>query len=315
MATYPQPRSLSVRSVNSFVRRRSAAFNQGSISERGARGSSSSSGSNILTVQVEDVDEEQSQPTVLLVQKRRRQDRARVPSLPLTPDSDAVPAQPYSNALLLQMPEDQHQRVQCSPTFDATHAGFGPVPPTPTNDYRDRPHTSHSIRSIHTTTSSIPTLPTPGFVHEDPFDVLPSIEYAPRSHSPPGPSGRPGQPSRTTSSYTTYTTKLKRPPAPSRSVLSTADRLTSKFPISQSVRGLSLKGSESGWSSVESFGSVLQGGESLGMEKIDRWTVHKWCLFLSVCTVFATGAAGLVCVLLTWFKGKRQHARVCPEKY
>ncbi|KIP02713.1 hypothetical protein PHLGIDRAFT_41453, partial [Phlebiopsis gigantea 11061_1 CR5-6] len=37
---------------------------------------------------------------------------------------------------------------------------------------------------------------------------------------------------------------------------------------------------------------------------VDRWTTYKWCLFLSVCTVFAAGAAGLVCALLTWFRGR-----------
>ncbi|PCH40395.1 hypothetical protein WOLCODRAFT_68700 [Wolfiporia cocos MD-104 SS10] len=38
------------------------------------------------------------------------------------------------------------------------------------------------------------------------------------------------------------------------------------------------------------------------MEKVDRWTTHKWCLLSSVCTVLVYGVAGLICALMTWFR-------------
>ncbi|KAI0671170.1 hypothetical protein C8Q78DRAFT_973534 [Trametes maxima] len=48
---------------------------------------------------------------------------------------------------------------------------------------------------------------------------------------------------------------------------------------------------------------MLEEGEGLGLElRVDRWTLHKWCLVLSVCTVFVYGAAGLICAILTWFR-------------
>ncbi|KAI0629785.1 hypothetical protein C8Q77DRAFT_1220000 [Trametes polyzona] len=48
---------------------------------------------------------------------------------------------------------------------------------------------------------------------------------------------------------------------------------------------------------------MLEEGEGLGLElHVGRWTMHKWCLVLSVCTVLVYGTAGLICALLTWFK-------------
>ncbi|KAI0823972.1 hypothetical protein BC628DRAFT_1411230 [Trametes gibbosa] len=55
---------------------------------------------------------------------------------------------------------------------------------------------------------------------------------------------------------------------------------------------------------------MLEEGEGLGLElRVGRWTLHKWCLVLSVCTVLVYGAAGLVCAILTWF-GAWDHADV-----
>ncbi|KAI0770672.1 hypothetical protein C8Q74DRAFT_1333987 [Fomes fomentarius] len=47
---------------------------------------------------------------------------------------------------------------------------------------------------------------------------------------------------------------------------------------------------------------LLEEGAGLGIERVDRWTLHKWCLVLSVCTVFVYGTAGFVCAVLTWFR-------------
>ncbi|KAI0754466.1 hypothetical protein C8Q80DRAFT_1094302 [Daedaleopsis nitida] len=49
--------------------------------------------------------------------------------------------------------------------------------------------------------------------------------------------------------------------------------------------------------------SVLEDGHGLGIERVGTWTLHKWCLVLSVCTVLVYAGAGLVCSLLTWFRG------------
>ena len=239
-------------------------------------------------MQVEDADDEHATPTVLLVQKRR--ERARVASMPFAGYTN--PPHP-ANGLLLRIPEDEPHHPR-SPVYDATAATFSPVPLTPT-DRRHLP-TSNALRPVHSVASTCPSLPMPDFPLEEAFDALPSVEYTP---------ARPNSRSSAISAASggaKYTTKLKRSPLPS--ALSTNDRLTAKFPISQSVRGLSLKPSDTGWESVESVPSILRDGQGLGVERVDRWTLYKWCLFLSVCTVFAAGAAGLVCALLTWFRGK-----------
>ncbi|KAJ7904853.1 hypothetical protein B0H13DRAFT_2233876 [Mycena leptocephala] len=38
------------------------------------------------------------------------------------------------------------------------------------------------------------------------------------------------------------------------------------------------------------------------MDSAEPWTGFKWCLLLSVCTVFAYGGAALLCALMTWFR-------------
>ncbi|KAH7928763.1 hypothetical protein BV22DRAFT_1058240 [Leucogyrophana mollusca] len=43
--------------------------------------------------------------------------------------------------------------------------------------------------------------------------------------------------------------------------------------------------------------------------RIERWTTHKWCLLLSVLTVFSYGTAILTYSILTWF-GTWEHATV-----
>ena len=50
--------------------------------------------------------------------------------------------------------------------------------------------------------------------------------------------------------------------------------------------------------------SVLEDGQGLGSSHAAHWTAFKCCLLLSVATVFAYGTAGLICALMTWFKGQ-----------
>ncbi|KAI1788875.1 hypothetical protein LXA43DRAFT_893982 [Ganoderma leucocontextum] len=79
---------------------------------------------------------------------------------------------------------------------------------------------------------------------------------------------------------------------------STSDKFTRKFPRPRALKGESWLGDGS------ASASTLEGGEDglgLGMDRLDRWTPHKWCLVLSVCTLLVYGGAGLVCAILTWF--------------
>jgi hypothetical protein len=66
--------------------------------------------------------------------------------------------------------------------------------------------------------------------------------------------------------------------------------LTTKFPISRTVKKLAVQ------QSADETG--------LGIEFLDRWTTHKWWLFLSTLTLFCYGTAASVYALLTWFKSK-----------
>lgn len=54
----------------------------------------------------------------------------------------------------------------------------------------------------------------------------------------------------------------------------------------------------------QSPSSALEDGQGLGSGYVGRWSTFKWCLLLSVTTVFAYGTAGLICALMTWFKSQ-----------
>lgn len=46
-----------------------------------------------------------------------------------------------------------------------------------------------------------------------------------------------------------------------------------------------------------------ESGLGLDLDVRGSWTIHKWCLFLSVLSVLALGIAGVVGCVLTWFAG------------
>ncbi|KAF9810315.1 hypothetical protein IEO21_07003 [Rhodonia placenta] len=54
---------------------------------------------------------------------------------------------------------------------------------------------------------------------------------------------------------------------------------------------------------------MLEEGEGLGLDAVDRWPAHKWWLLISVCSILVYGLAGLICAVLTWFRAW-QHADV-----
>jgi hypothetical protein len=291
---YQAPRFVSQSSIPSFRRRRSGAFSEGSSAGRSIR-SSYSSINNVLTVQVEDVDKQHPIPTVLLVHKSR--ERARIPSLPMLPPHANHPYQ-ATDGLLLQIPEDEPHQPGLPAYNTEPVTRFSPIP---LMSRHDRQPSSQSLRSI----PSIPPLPRPDFPSDALrlFHAMPRLAYNGNSDTLSGHStqlARPlSQASMRTSSTFAIRPSLKRPPM--HASLSTADKLTRRFPISRSLRGVTRDTTTHTPISLE-FGSSLDVSLGLDMERPSRWTVHKWCLFLSVCTAFAIGTAGLVCALLTWFK-------------
>lgn len=49
--------------------------------------------------------------------------------------------------------------------------------------------------------------------------------------------------------------------------------------------------------------AALEESEGLGMNRIDRWTTYKWALLLSIIIAFIIAFVGLICAILTWFRG------------
>ncbi|KAI0265638.1 hypothetical protein BC834DRAFT_824642 [Gloeopeniophorella convolvens] len=47
--------------------------------------------------------------------------------------------------------------------------------------------------------------------------------------------------------------------------------------------------------------TALRDGQGLGISGIGQWTTHKWCLLVSVTSVFVFGLVGLIFAILTWF--------------
>jgi hypothetical protein len=56
-------------------------------------------------------------------------------------------------------------------------------------------------------------------------------------------------------------------------------------------------------SAISGLIAALDESGGLGMDRVDTWTVHKWTLLLSIITAFITSFAGLICAILTWFRG------------
>lgn len=108
--------------------------------------------------------------------------------------------------------------------------------------------------------------------------------------------------------------------------LDTTEKLTHKFPIHhRSVRNVQTLPMNCGESHRDSHGkhshalasTILNELEErgLGMERVNRWNTYKWSLFLSVCSVFAYGLAGLVYSGLTWFRGQSSRVSLFMEKF
>ena len=103
--------------------------------------------------------------------------------------------------------------------------------------------------------------------------------------------------------------------------LTTADKLTQKWPRPRSLRSIppefrgDLNSSNGLWGlkrvggwSQGNMEATLRDSQGLGIDRVGQWTPHKWCLLASVTTVFLLGLTFLVFSILTWFAGE-------PPKY
>lgn len=56
-----------------------------------------------------------------------------------------------------------------------------------------------------------------------------------------------------------------------------------------------------------------ESGLGLDLDVKGSWTIHKWCLFLSVLAVLALGITGVVGCVLTWFAGMSSFLLLSPR--
>jgi hypothetical protein len=106
--------------------------------------------------------------------------------------------------------------------------------------------------------------------------------------------------------------------------LSTADKLTQKWPPPRSLRSVppglradlcsphrlcELEGA--GGLSHGNMEAALRDSQGLGIDWMGQWTLHKWCLLASVTTVFLLGLSCLVFSVLTWYAGESTNRQSC----
>jgi hypothetical protein len=87
------------------------------------------------------------------------------------------------------------------------------------------------------------------------------------------------------------------------SSIGTTDKFTHKWPTPRSLRH-GKSASEKRATGGVALGQILEDGQGLGMEKVDKWTSFKWCLLISVTSVFIYGGGGMAAAILTWFRGE-----------
>ena len=280
------------------------------------------SNDNDLMSQIEDTGELHSQTTVLLV--RPSQQSPPLPSLPaFAPDVSFIPPIPTNH-----LDADIYTSKQ-DPCQDHATAPFSTIPLTPRPDAPSRTTSEFSLQSTQTLASQISRLPTPDFTdpkHKPDFSLhsyLPRrfsfrvfrrlpVSYESSSASLVSP-GRP----ESVRSESDGSFRSRWSSASSSSIdtghhslipsIGTTVKFTHKWPKPQPLRNLEVRGgsqkrSDTGLGQATIL--ALEQGQGLGMDKIERWTSYKWCLLLSVSTVFAYGATGLVYAILTWFRSE-----------
>ncbi|KAJ7243802.1 tetraspanin Tsp2 family [Mycena rebaudengoi] len=253
-------------------------------------------------------------PTVLLL---RRAPSPPLPALPrLSSRSVSPPLEPEQETPLLSLDESHHTDSDSESTFRSSPKTHRP----------DGPRHTNSEASIQTTTSTLLRLPTPDFTRT-PQPTIASffspfgLSFLPRARPPlfsrsasrvcseaseqcssedSAPSRTPSE--RSAGSSDSLGSSSNSIDAGHRALIQgvgTTDKFTHKWPRPQSLRDLEERvGKSAGVTVLE----ALEDGRGLGMGSTKPWTGFKWCLFFSVCTVFAYGTAGLVCALMTWFR-------------
>ncbi len=316
----------------STIRHRSGAFSprpnaDGSVASSGLRRRVSPSElsertDRTITVQVEDTDDaERSQPTVVLIRRSRISARTRG-------RFDALPGLPFQGRQDAQSPDLRDGLSHLLNGLEADEPQTDPRPSSVRTTSNDEHRTARPAQPERGTSedSKHSRLPTPDYTRAlanadgglSYFSRMPSLRSRPqaglradsenstysykseegtaisqchpsiRLHTPALSEVASGARARIPTAI-----KDKRPLLVSK--FSTSDKFTQKFPRPRAIRGLSV-------SDVRPP-SILEEGEDILIERVDRWTLHKWSLVASVCTVFVYGTAGLVCAVLTFFGG------------
>ncbi|KAJ7046466.1 tetraspanin Tsp2 family [Mycena alexandri] len=292
-----------------------------------------------LTSDSEDEPHLHRKPTVLLV--RRAPPAPHLPSLPgfLAPAtsprcsfrSTSPPFSPLASSpvveraftLTLTPRPDVLRRSHSDAPFQST-ATTPTIPSLPTPNFGSSPRLDAQQRA-DSDSDTLPPLPTPDFTRPARF-----LSIFPRGLSFLSSASRPSV-SRTSSSAKSSESAFSDPVASQQrqsrpqsarsdsegrssgrsiagSGYSNSDsidsghhaliKFTHKWPRPRSLRSYS----EEDVADAASVSLLEDGrGPGLGMDS-EPWTGFKWCLLLSVWTVFVYGAAALVCALMTWFR-------------
>ncbi|KAG5644548.1 hypothetical protein DXG03_008203 [Asterophora parasitica] len=87
--------------------------------------------------------------------------------------------------------------------------------------------------------------------------------------------------------------------------IGTTSKFTHKWPPPAPMRKVDLHSGglneAMGLELSQAIVTAMEEGQGMG-EDVQTWTTFKWCLLLSVSSVFAYGAIGLVCAIMTWFR-------------
>lgn len=89
----------------------------------------------------------------------------------------------------------------------------------------------------------------------------------------------------------------------------TTDKFTHKWPRPKAIKNMSSHRSAMATEDKLNLSPDILAAESdadigLGMERVGRWNKFKWCLLLSVTTIFTYSVALLVYSILTWYQSK-----------
>jgi hypothetical protein len=263
---------------------------------------------------------------------------------PDTPTVHLVNSSARSLSPLPFLPDANHSLREPEEMTDQNDALFIHVPLTPRPDVPSR---AQSQSSHLTSASRISRLPTPDFASPDPngrphvfrsflprglsflsFRRPPAVPLVATSANPlisftnnlqhkglqrhESDTSEGSYAQSSSSGYTSYSVDSGH-----RNIIQsigTTDKFTHKWPKPRSLRYLDGGGSSKSGVDVGLRGNVattLEEGRGLGMNKVERWSTHKWCLLISVSTIFVYGAAGLACAILTWFRSKSIFSKPC----